>query len=161
MVCGIFCAICPFVVIGKYTLQTHKASIFYDVPTLHTHPLFISPLLAAEDGKNQGLVKSGLKVKAGRGQRCAASTVTVWSISLVSIPHLNESCESRGSSKPSSATCSSSSSCRSPPPRPDPSPDWELEGPGREPMVSEIPVPGASEGVAVCMIFWRTSLIFS
>lgn len=43
----------------------------------------------------------------------------------------------------------------------DPSPDCEPEGPGREPDESGMPKPEASEGAAVCMIFCRTSLIFS
>lgn len=73
--------------------------------------------------------------------------------------HLEESWESRGSSALPSVPCSSSSSCSSP--LPDPSPNWDPEGPGREPNESEVPKPETSEGVAVCMIFCRTSLILS
>ncbi|TNN81726.1 hypothetical protein EYF80_008172 [Liparis tanakae] len=50
---------------------------------------------------------------------------------------------------------------RSPPPLVDPSPDWEPEGPGRGPIESGMPRAETSEGAAVCMIFCRTSLIFS
>lgn len=78
---------------------------------------------------------------------------------IVFFPHLEESWESRGSSALPSVPCSSSSSCSSP--LPDPSPDWDPEGPGREPDESEVPKPEGSEGVAVCMIFCRTSLILS
>lgn len=75
------------------------------------------------------------------------------------VPHLEESCESRWSSGLPSVPCSSSSSCSSP--LPDPSPKWEPEGPGIEPDESGVHTPEASEGAAVCMIFCRTSLIFS
>lgn len=78
---------------------------------------------------------------------------------LSSIPHLEESCESRGSSGLASVPCSSSSSGSSP--LIVPSPDCEPEGPGRDPDESGVPRPGPSEGAAVCMIFCRTSLIFS
>lgn len=75
-------------------------------------------------------------------------------------PHLEESCESRGSSRLPSAPPSSSSSCRSPFPDP-PSPRWEPDGPGRGAPEESVGHPGASEGVAVCIIFCRTSRIFS
>ena len=112
--------------------------------SLHTN-FSHSHRLKSESNQNKCVSMSGV-------ERCD------W---FVSVPHLEESCESRTSSGLASVPCSSSSSCRSPHPLADPSPDWELEGPGREPVESGMPNPVASDGVAVCMIFCRTSLIFS
>lgn len=116
----------------------------------------------ANDGKKSWSGKS--RVETIDKEKCIGGGGTqtpVGSIELAGSPHLEESCESRGSSGLASVPCSMSSSCGSPPALKDPSPDWDPEGPAMEPAESEPPKIEMSEGAAVCMIFCRTSLIFS
>lgn len=116
----------------------------------------------ADDGKKSWSGKS--RVETIDKEKCIGGGGTqtpVGSIELAGSPHLEESCESRGSSGLASVPCSMSSSCGSPPALKDPSPDWDPEGPAMEPAESEPPKIEMSEGAAVCMIFCRTSLIFS